>query len=117
MNGHRPVLSKHSTFQPYNVQTFFPSNPFAFMRFRTLYAQRSARNSFPLNHFRTLSHAMEGWGNRDSCKSPSCVLLQLNRHSQFTPGRFPLFSTIYALPNCNSFILKTLQQYPGVCTP
>ena len=36
------------------------SNPFPFIRFRTLCGQRTTHNPFPLNHFRTLSRATEG---------------------------------------------------------
>lgn len=54
-NGHRPTIQ----IPPSALSS---SNAFLFISFRTLWTQWSTRKSFPLNHFRILSHAMEGWG-------------------------------------------------------
>ena len=70
MNGHRPrpftllALSPQGSLEgqiPRSAVSL--SNLFPFIRFRTLCTQRSTRNPFPLNHFRTLSRATEGWGS------------------------------------------------------
>ena len=100
------ILNGHRTLHCTPARGVSSSNLFLFMRFRTLCPQRGTPNPFVINHFRTLSRATEGRG-----------LL-----SAPIPNAEPLvavfcFQSLTHCPICNSFVLITLQQYPGVCTP
>ena len=76
------------------------------------FLQWSHHKPFLINHFRTLSHAMEGGV---SSLDPSLA----TRLPQAPRGHSPLatslrFQRLTHCPICNHFILITLQQYPGV---
>ena len=143
MNGHRKFpqtdcpkrrsdrLLNMPTFESSNLRTFFASNPFPFIRFRTLYAQWSISNSFTFNHFRTLSHPMEGVGlalnvfhespvtnpRRLRCKLPPSVFNELQDAPPARPFAFILLHccTGWVLPLCpSSLALNPEPQAPAL---
>src|SRR6266567_1803517 len=52
----------HPRRSPSPVQRMVSLYPFSFHRLPHSFALMGSRNSFPINHFRTLSHAIEGGG-------------------------------------------------------
>lgn len=62
------TVSRHAALHKL-AQLQYSLNLFPFIHFHTLCAQRSARNSFCINHFRSLFRATEGWGSSPFCTS------------------------------------------------
>ena len=71
-------MSRYRALQDLSTAVF-RLNPFAFMKFRTSSAQRTTRNSFPINRFRTLSRATAE-------RRPFLVLSLATRHSPARRG-------------------------------
>ena len=119
------------------------SNAFVFFQFRTLWPQRSTRNPFSINHFRTLSRAKEGGGMCSALIPNPEPLLPATPFQQLTavksnyPTRIvrpersegslclieadtarlcvPIyFQQLTAIKFCNSSLLITMQDTRGV---
>src|SRR5262249_44513898 len=86
------------------------SKPFFFTDFRTLDPQWSKRNSFVINRLRTLFNTTEGWEHSGSLRSLAQPVYEC-------PLPSLCFQQLPTVKFCNSFVLITMQNAPGVYTP
>ncbi len=99
---------RHSNLEPPT------SNLCLFSQFRTLWRQRSTSKPFPINHFRTLSHATGGGGASaiSHFKCGDSSIFHGSRNTAHGPCPYGDFSTFLRLPTVDCQVATVLSALP-----